>query len=327
MNGLERTDWMYRKKWGVMIHHLEGMINDGKHAKSLGKKTSWDEALRDFDHGHFAAQLHEAGAGWCLLTVMQCTKYMIAPNETYDRITGYKPGEACASFDFIDEMYNALSKYGIELMLYFTGDGPRLDPIGAKAFNVAADGRSHGEGYVEKWADVAREYSLRYGTKIKGWWQDGMWKQFNDEEYRIFAEALRAGNPDAVLASNVFSCTDGYGVLLTQPRHAWTYDDYTAGEMIHLGAMPQLGAGLTKGGRTSRWHILSFLGVPSGLMDGNGDADGWGMPGSKYTPGWMYDYIDNVNKRGGIVTLDVCAYRDGTIDPEQMRVLRVLKTL
>ena len=325
MNGLERTDWMYRKKWGVMIHHLEGMINDGKHAKSLGKKTSWDEALRDFDHGHFAAQLHEAGAGWCLLTVMQCTKYMIAPNDTYNRITGYKPGEACASFDFIELLYEALSKYDIPLMLYFTGDGPKLDPIASEAFGVQH--RTHDEGYVEKWAEVAKEYSLRYGSKIKGWWQDGMWYGFNDDDFRIFAEAFRAGNPDAVLASNVYTCVDEYGVLLTQPRKAYIYDDFTAGEIINLGALPQLGAGLSRKGKVSRWHILSFLGVPSGLMDGNGDADGWGMPGSKYTPGWMYDYIDNIHSRGGIITLDVCAYRDGTIDPDQMRVLRVLKTL
>ena len=327
MTSLERTDWMYRKKWGVMIHHLEGMINDGKHVKSLGKRTSWDEALRDFDHEKFASQLHEAGAGWCLLTVMQCTKYMIAPNETYDRITGYKPGEACASFDFIELMYQALSKYDIALMLYYTGDGPRLDPLGARVFGT--DGRTHAEDYVEKWAAVAREYSLRYGNKIKGWWQDGMWKQFNDEEYRIFAEALRSGNPDAVLSSNVYSCMDEYGVLLTQPRHAWTYDDYTAGELVHLGAMPQWGPAITKRGTSARWHALSFLGVPDekSMLEGNGEADGWGRPGSKYTPGWMYDYIDNVHKRGGIVTLDICAYRDGTIDPEQMRVLRVLKTV
>ena len=325
MNDFQRTEWMHKKKWGVMIHHLEGMINNEAHPKSMGKSTTWDEALRDFDHEHFAAQLHEVGAGWCLLTVMQCTKYMIAPNDTYNRITGYKPGEACASFDFIELLYEALSKYDIPLMLYFTGDGPKLDPIASEAFGVQH--RTHDEGYVEKWAEVAKEYSLRYGSKIKGWWQDGMWYGFNDDDFRIFAEAFRAGNPDAVLASNVYTCVDEYGVLLTQPRKAYIYDDFTAGEIVNLGALPQLGAGLGRKGKISRWHILSFLGVPNDLVQGNGEADGWGRPGSRYTPGWMYDYIDNIHSRGGIITLDVCAYRDGTIDSDQMRVLRVLKTL
>ena len=37
MNDLQRTEWMHKKKWGVMIHHLEGMINNEAHPKAWGR--------------------------------------------------------------------------------------------------------------------------------------------------------------------------------------------------------------------------------------------------------------------------------------------------
>ncbi|MBR4072978.1 MAG: hypothetical protein IKK24_03445, partial [Clostridia bacterium] len=67
MTGVERTEWMYEKKWGVFIHHLCGSLNDPEHPKSMGKSTGWEETLRDFDCELFASQLHEAGAGWCFV--------------------------------------------------------------------------------------------------------------------------------------------------------------------------------------------------------------------------------------------------------------------
>ena len=250
---------------------------------------------------------------------MQCTKYMIAPNEAYNRITGYNPGEACPeSFDFIEEMYRALSEYDIALMLYFTGDGPLLDERAQKAFGTVLPGEPNGltESFVQKWAEVAREYSLRYGEKIKGWWQDGMWFGYTPELLKYYSDAFRAGNPDAVVASNYYGCLDCYGNLVTQPRKGCVYDDYTAGELVDFGAIPY--APSIEG---CRWHALSFLGKPPE----NFAPGGWGAPGTKYTPGWMYDYLSKVHRVGGILTFDICQYRDGHIDSEQMRVLEILK--
>ena len=319
MSDLKRTEWMYQKKWGVFIHQLHRQINVSTHPKSMGKETSWNEAIDDFDCELFASQLHEVGAGWCVVTIMQQTKHMIAPNETFDKITGYQPGEACAKTDFIEKMYDALSKYDIDLILYYTGDGPIADEQAKKAFGAYhIDGKPLTEEFVQKWADVAREYSLRYGKKVKGWWQDGMWIGYTPELLKIYADAFHAGNPDAVIASNFYGCLDEFGNFVTMPRKGCPYDDFTAGELVHLGAVPYAPDIALTG---CRWHALSFLGVPEV------EYDGWGEPGSKYTPGWMYDYVDKIHKKGGIITLDICAYRDGHIDEEQMRVLRVLKTV
>ena len=71
--------------------------------------------------------LHEMGAGYYVITTMQGRKFMIAPNKTFDRIAGTKTGEACAARDLVQDLYQALSRYGIDLYLYFTGDGPYKD--------------------------------------------------------------------------------------------------------------------------------------------------------------------------------------------------------
>lgn len=317
---MHKTDWMYERKWGVFLHYLEGAMNHPEKPRSMGRHTSWDECIEDFDCDLFAYQLHEAGAGWLILTLMQQTKYLLAPNETFNQLTGYQNGEACPKVDFVERMYQALAKYDIALLLYFTGDGPIRDERASKIFPLVIGEHMVEERkpFVENWAAVAREYSMRYGDKIKGWWQDGCWIGYTEKELAYFADAFRAGNPDAVVAQNVYGCLDHYGCQVREVRKCAMNNEFTAGELIDFGALPY-GPFVNQ----SRWHILSFLGeAPE-----NSKPDGWGKPGCKYTPGWMFDYVDQIHRIGGIITIDICGYRDGHIDPEQLRVLRVLKTV
>lgn len=315
---MHKTDWMYEKKWGVFLHYLEGQMNDPANPRSLGRHTSWDACINDFDCDWYASQLAEAGAGWVILTIVQMYKYMIAPNETYNRITGYKPGEACPQTDFIQKMLDALEPYGIDLLLYFTGDGPSRDERASAAFHVLNGGSEPNPEFVDKWSSVAREYSLRYGKRIKGWWHDGCWDGYTTEWLKTFADAFRAGNPDSLIATNIYGCMDPRGVLYENVLKGAPFDDYTAGEQVRFGALPY-----APFMENARWHILSFLGEPRNKVA----HDGWGAPGCSYTPGWMYDYVDKVHDLGGIVTIDTCVYRDGTIEPSQRRVLNVLKTV
>lgn len=66
----------------------------------------------------WAKQLQELGCGFFGITMMQVTKTMLAPNASYDRITGYNPGEACAERDLVMDLSDELKKYDIDLMLY-----------------------------------------------------------------------------------------------------------------------------------------------------------------------------------------------------------------
>ena len=95
------TDRMYERKWGVFNHYL----CDGK--------CDWNERVNGIDVELIAKQLHEVGAKYYFITIMQCTPYMIAPNATYDMIAGSKPGEWCATRDVIMELADELAKYDI----------------------------------------------------------------------------------------------------------------------------------------------------------------------------------------------------------------------
>ncbi len=176
-----RTEWFRESGYGIFVHYLNGIQNNPDRVHSLGKQSSWDECVAEFDTEKFADQMEQAGAGYVIFTVMQISRHLIAPNATYDKISGYAPGEACAKRDLIEDLYTSLNKRGIRLMLYWTGDGPRLDEKAGKAFGcnpqniVSAD-------FVQKWSSVVREYGERYGDKIAGWWVDGCYSFIGYDE-------------------------------------------------------------------------------------------------------------------------------------------------
>lgn len=308
-----KTDWFYNKKWGIFIHLLNNVQNKPGRAANMGLgETDWSEYIDYLDVDFIADQISEVNAGYLCLTVMQRSRHMLAPNETYNKITGYRSGEACAKRDFIEDMYNALSKRGIDLLLYYTGDGPLDDLQAGTAFGYTSQNDKVSVEFVQKWADVVREYSIRYGTKVKAWWADGCYSfiGYDEPRLKIMAEAMRAGNPDILIALNrgVESRVTAYSVS----------DDFTTGEMNDFTDLPD---SRFIGG--AQWHTLSFLGIPP---DGS-IYNGWCQPGSKYTGDYMCDYITKVHERGGIVTIDVCMFRDGHIDNEQMNVLRSLRNI
>ena len=43
------TDWFSQAGYGVFAHYLVGLQNDKTKPHSLGKQTTWDECVREFD--------------------------------------------------------------------------------------------------------------------------------------------------------------------------------------------------------------------------------------------------------------------------------------
>ena len=291
------TDWFSQAGWGVFVHYLWDVQNAGNRANRQGKTTDWDTCVKEFDTEKFAEQIKQTGAPYVFFTMMQRTRYLIAPNATYDKFTGYKPGEACSTRDLVEDLYQSLNKRGIKLMLYWTGDGPRQDAQAAKGM-----GGWHGkvtDQYIANWASVAREYSLRYGNKVYGWWVDGCYGHigYNQQRWSMLAAALKAGNPKSIVALNNPS--------MTRANSGTDHEDFTTGEVNSFSDIPD-----------SRWrdgkqfHVLSFLGPD------------WGTPGLKYKADYMTDYVGAVNDVGGVVTIDVVLYRDGSIDAKQLATLK-----
>ena len=66
---------------------------------------------------------------------------------------------------------------------------------------------------------------------------------------------------------------------------------------------------------TERWragkqfHVLSFLGP------------GWAAPGCRFDLAFLADYVAKVNQVGGVVTIDMALYHDGSLDPKQLEFM------
>ena len=58
------------------------------------------------------------------------------------------------------------------------------------------------------WENICMDWSLRFGAKVSGWWVDGAYApehRYPEDEppnLRTYARALKAGNPDAIVAFN-----------------------------------------------------------------------------------------------------------------------------
>ncbi len=301
--GNPNTDWFCKAGYGVFVHYLNDLQNDPAAVQSLGQQTSWDKCVREFDVERFASAMAEAGAGYVIFTMHQRTRFIIAPNATFDRITGYKPGEACSTRDLVEDLHEALQKRGIPLMLYWTGDGPREDVQAAPALGWT--GGNVTTEYVRMWAAVVEEYGQRYGEKVAGWWVDGCYPfiGYDDEKLGILARALKAGNPNRIVALNPSMADRVYAYS----RH----EDFTAGEQSRFFDRP-----VRRWINGEQWHTLSYLGA---------SFQGWGEPGSKYRKSDLIEYVYDVNQAGGVVSIDVLLYRDGSLDRSQIEILKALR--
>jgi hypothetical protein len=310
-------DWFRDQKWGVFTHYLYLEQNSPDRVVNQGAgQTSWNECVDALDVDRLAVHLAEAGAHYLMFTVTQQTRYLCAPNETYNRIIGAKPGEACSTRDLIADLIKALDRYGISLFLYYTGDGPHYDPAAGEAMGFYARYVVLNENFLENWSSVAREYSLRYGEKIKGWWVDACWKvhgnyNYNDHWLEYYVKAMRAGNKETLLAFN--------NGVHERVKYYTPLDDYVCGEMNYFEDIPE-----TRFINGVQWHTLAPLGV---APKGKEPYNAWAQPGCKHSAEYMRDYVKKVNDKGGVVTIDVALYRDGHIGAEQMAVLKALKDL
>ena len=290
------TDWFKAAGWGVFVHYLYSVQCAGNRINAMDGTTDWDACVNEFDTEKFAAQIQSTGASYVIFTMMQRTRHLIAPNKTFDKITGYKPGEACSTRDLVEDLYASLHKRGIKLMLYWTGDGPRDDEKAAKAMGYTEKVSEH---YVQQWADVVAEYGERYKDKVAGWWTDGCYEYigYNKKKWAILAKGLRAGNAKRIIALN--------NPKMTSSNSSTPEDDYTTGEQNKFGEIP-----LSRWRDGVQWHILSYLG------------NEWAAPGLRYTPDFMADYIRKCNTNGGVVSIDVCLFRDGSIETSHLESLK-----
>ena len=299
----KRTQRFHDAKWGVFNHFLGSNIQSAQ---------EWADKVNAFDVKKVADQLEACGANYYFITIMQGRKWMCAPNATFDRIAGTKPGEACAVRDLPMELSEELSKRGIDLYLYFTGDGPYIDrDIGSRFGFTEPRYAGVTKPFVEKWASVLEEFAVRYGDRVKGWWIDGCYAGFfgyTDDLLSFYRAAVSKGNPDAIAAF-------ANGVRPYYERYT-ELGDFTAGEFNDSYCVPK--ERFVEGAQA---HALIPLGA---WIPGVSASFTWCKPGAKRSADYVADYVKLVNENGGVVTIDVAVANDGSWRPEQMEVLKAV---
>ncbi len=290
------TDWFHDAQYGVFMHFLPG---------DAGTLALVDR----FDVETLAGQLEALGAKYFCLTLGQNSGYFNAPNAAYDRRTGYAAGERCATRDLPLDLYRALQPRGIKLMLYLPCQVPNQDARAQKAFGLPTGPSDQplDLAFAAKWAEVIQEWSDRYGDKVAGWWFDGGYEhiRFNEAIARTYAQAVKHGNPHAIVTFNP-------GVKLVRYTQA---EDYTAGELNEpFTVLPA--ARWVEG---SQWHALTFVGAMWSRRDTRHPAERWA------------EWVKEVTDKGGVVTLDLGPNWDpqagpiGSLAQAQMAQVQAIK--
>ena len=319
------TDWFRDCKWGVFTHYL---------TKPETTADEWNRQVDAFDVQALAGQLESVGAPYYFITLGQGSGHYCAPNDTYDRIAGLRPSK-CSRRDLVSDLYDALHSRGIELMVYVPAEGSWADHEARKGLKMTAHWSDDpqfgwGEGpqwaryrlpeFQSHWEEICRDWSRRFGGKVRGWWVDGAYgreHRYPDNEppnLKTYAEALREGNPATLIAFNP-------GVKV--PVIAYSrYEDYTAGELS--GDLPVGGWGLGDNpafcgfGPIRRfvdgeqYHVLNFLGPF------------WCASPPRFPTELAAGYTKYVNAHEGVVTWDVPISREGRIPDafaEQLRAI------
>lgn len=313
-------EWFHGKKFGLFGHYLAAPSGNTMD-RDIGIEE-WNRRVDSFDVTMLAKQVKEVGADYFGITIGQNSGYYCSPNAVYDELVGIVPGK-CAKRDLVRDLALALAEYGIDLIAYLPSGAPDCDKIameklewqwGREGVSGEFTGALREDRLVSfqlKWQSIIREWSLRWGDLVKGWWIDGCYFSekmylFEDEpNFHSFAAALRAGNPDAVLAFNT-GLEEPFALVTDE-------SDYTAGEvgfMLPLAIRgtdrkPEIEERL--GGKIP--HVLSHLG------------DSWGGGVPRMPASLAAGYIQYFNDRGGIVTWDLPLTYNGTISDSWMEYL------
>lgn len=307
------TDNFYEKTWGIFLHYLY------KAPYSYNPEPDWNKRIDTLDTDKIAETIHETGARYLFITVMQGTKHMIAPNATYDKLLDCNPGDACSKRDLIDDLYNSLSKYGIDLYLYFTGDGPWCDENASHKLGFFEPRKNISEEFVRKWAAVAEEYAVRYKDKIKGWWFDGCYDYFgyNNALLEIYYNAVKKGNPNALTSFNNGDAVRDDVPCGQELKKWYEHEEFTCGELNDFTLVPK--SRFCDGAQS---HLL----IPLGLYP-NGNCGGWCSRGCVRGPEYLSQYITTLHENGCVLTIDIHIGADGTFDFGQIEVLKKMSQL
>jgi len=305
--GTRRAEWMRdpRYAWGVMTHYLADWQSQVNHLDM--NVDLWNKMIDGWDVEGMAKRLASVGAGHYQISIGQNSGYYLAPNATYDKLTGITPSK-CSRRDLVADFYEPLRQRDIKLMVYLPSGAPNGDKAAKEALEWQNGGYPN-KNFQRKWEAIIREWSQRWGKKVTGWWLDGvvypdsMYRSPEPPNFASLGAAARAGNPDACVAFN----PGVYNRLFAMSPD----EDFTAGEIDdpNLVNVRHQVNGRVDG---SQIHMLCFLGQH------------WGKGEPRFTTEQVVAATKKVRDWGGAVTWDVPVAMDGTIAGAFMEQLEAI---
>ncbi|MBU0606597.1 MAG: hypothetical protein KKI08_01870 [Armatimonadetes bacterium] len=332
------TDWFRDAKWGVFVHYLAGLPSADQPEGTTPE--SWNERIDALNVDGLARQLAEVQAGYFFITLGQNSGYILSPNATYDSLVRRDPSRL-ARRDLVADLIAALEPHGIPVMVYSPAHAPALDRLAVEGLKCTPTwdascwqlkpGTYLIEGEVDtrltefqrNWEAILREWSLRWGKGCRGWWFDGcykadlMYRSSDEPNFRSFAAAVKAGNPDSLVAFNP-------GVKV--PVICYTeHEDYTAGEVA--GEFPVLmdsmwgrerkpeqywGMPIERFVDGAQYHLLTFMGPY------------WCRGVPRFPDELVIGYTKHINSLEGVISWDVPTHESGLIPEAFMAQLRAL---
>jgi hypothetical protein len=310
--------------FGIMCHYLA----DAASSKSAVRITSddWNRRVDGFDVPRFTTQVTSAGAQYVMFTLGQNSGFYCSPNATYDEIVGTAHSRLSRR-DLVGELGTALRRAGVRLIAYVSSAAPANDRAAVEALRCTPEWDASRwqlrpgtylrtepvddrlSEFQRRWAAVLREWSVRWGDSVSGWWVDGcyfadrMYRHAEGPNFRSLAEALRAGNPQSALTFNTGVRTH---MVSDNP-----FDDYTAGETDSL-AMPFKYGPWSRQRGDARLHVLSYMGT------------WWGEGPPRMSATLAGGYTALINEQGGAMTWDVPVALNGEIDAALRSMLDTL---
>lgn len=262
----KKLTWFQKAKYGLFFHFLAP-------EDSTCNTEKWNDMVNAVDVEKFADQVKATGAGYVVLAIGQNMFYTCAPNPVLEELWELEPGKYTSKRDLPMDVYNALHKRGIDLMLYIMVNEQFGLPR-PKSFTKESD-------RFENFLKVVSWYSDHYGTRCRGWWIDAL-DEF-EPGYRVrFSEALKTGNPDAIIGS----CS--YGISEFLHGHC---DPHWEGQQKYR--KPYYGS--WDPDYKIQWHVLQYLG------------SAWAKTDTAHSTASLVNYATDVVRGGGVITFDVGA--------------------
>lgn len=302
--GNPNTDWFRDAGYGIMVHFLKEVF-----APEGGSKE-WNDAVNAFDVAKFAAQAHEAGAGYVMFTLGQNSGYYCSPNAAFDKAVGVQPGDLCSKRDLPMDLAKELKKYGIPLILYLPSNPPVNNKLVSEKFIYPYKKDSATSQFNQPILEnMIREWSLRYGKLVKGWWFDGLYSWNNIRSTRMdmtlkhnistHTLAAKAGNKNSIVTYN-----SGFGKIKANTP----YCDYTSGEKSKIDEVPQ-GRWVEDG---VQWFLFTYLG------------EKWGGRGQQFETGKLTELAEQIVKNEGVLCLEVVPNPNGEIIPHHLEQIKAV---